>query len=110
MSAYIVAHLHEMNVNREIVAYLRQIDTTLEPYEGHFLVHGRQSEVIEGTFPGYLIIIEFPDMERARGWYYSDAYQDIVELRTDNSEGSVILVDGVSGNYQAADLLSTKED
>ena len=110
MSAYAVAHLHEMNVNREVVAYLRRIDTTLKPHGGRFLVHGKQSEVVEGTFPGYLIIIEFPDLERARAWYFSDEYQDIVALRTGNSDGSVVLVDGVPGNYQAADLLSKRQE
>ena len=106
MSAYAVAHLHEMRVNKEIVAYLSQIDATLEPFEGHFLVHGKQSEVVEGRFPGYLVIIEFPDIAKARSWYYSDAYQEILPLRTENSKGSVVLVDGVSENYRASDLLS----
>lgn len=106
MSAYAVAHLREMKVNRDIVSYLSQIDDTLEPFSGHFLVHGKKSEVVEGTFPGYLIVIEFPDLEQARSWYYSDAYQEILPLRTNNSEGSLILVDGVADNYQASDLLS----
>lgn len=105
MAAYAVAHLRTMNVNREIVAYLKQVDATLEPYHGRFLVHGRQSEVVEGEYPGYCIIIEFPDLEQARGWYHSDAYQEIAPLRTDNSEGSVILVEGVPGDYRASDLL-----
>ena len=105
MSAYAVAHLRELNVNRDVVAYLQQIDATLEPYNGRFLVHGKESEVVEGSFPGYSIIIEFPDMENARGWYHSKAYQDIVSLRINNCEGSVILVDGVAEGYQASDLL-----
>jgi len=41
MSAYAVAHLREMTVNREIIAYLQNIDATLEPFDGHFLVHGK---------------------------------------------------------------------
>ena len=105
MAAYAVAHLQEMNVNREIVSYLKRIDATLEPFDGQFLVHGKQSEVVEGAFPGYLIIIAFPTMKKAHGWYHSDAYQEIVPLRTNNSEGSVILVEGVPENYRASDLL-----
>lgn len=105
MSAYAVAHLRKMTVTREIVDYLRQIDSTLEPYNGLFLVHGKKAEVVEGEFPGYLIIIEFPDIEQARAWYHSETYQQIVPLRSNNSEGYVILVDGVPENYQALDLL-----
>lgn len=106
MAAYAVAHLHEMKVTREVVVYLNQIDATLEPFDGRFLVHGKQGKVVEGEFPGYCIIIEFPDLDRAQAWYHSDAYQEIVSLRTNNSEGSVILVDGVAENYRASDLLS----
>lgn len=106
MSAYVVAHLREMTVNREVIVYLKRIDATLEPFEGQFLVHGRQSEVLEGQFPGHLIIIEFPDIEKARAWYHSKAYQEIVSLRINNSDSSVILVDGVPEGYNASDLLS----
>ena len=107
MSAYVVAHLQEMSVNREIVQYLQQIDDTLKPYDGHFLVHGKDAEVVEGSFPGYCIIIEFPDQKRAREWYHSEEYQNIAALRTENSKGNVIIVDGVAENYEASDLLST---
>jgi len=106
MSAYAVAHLTELTVNREVITYLKKIDATLEPFEGQFLVHGRKSEVVEGQFPGYLVIIEFPDIDKARGWYHSDAYRNIVSLRIENSDSSVVLVDGVPADYQASDLLN----
>jgi len=105
MSAYAVAYLDKMNVNREIITYLNRVDTTLEPYDGHFLVHGKKGEVLEGSTPGLCIIIEFPDLDHARNWYYSDTYQEIKPLRTNNSEGSVILIDGVPPGYRASDLL-----
>lgn len=108
MPAYAVAHLTKMTVNRQLVAYLQQVDATLEPYGGRFLVHGKKSTVVEGDFSGYVIIIEFPDMEKAEGWYYSEDYQEIASLRKDNSEGSIILVEGVPDNYTASDLLRSK--
>ena len=92
MSAYAVLNLRQMNVNRELVVYLRKIDATLEPFDGRFLVHGKKGEVVEGAIPGQLIIIEFPDLEDARSWYYSEAYQKILPLRTHNSEGDVVSV------------------
>src|SRR5699024_11898243 len=69
----------------------------------------KDSEVVEGDFDGYCIIIEFPDMEQARGWYYSDAYQNIADLRINNCEGSVILVKGVPGNYRSEERRVGKE-
>lgn len=106
MPAYAVANIYSMTVNSQILSYLRQVDATLEPYSGRFLVHGKKGEVVEGSIPGQVIIIEFPDLEKARSWYYSDAYQNILPLRTDNSEGDVTLIAGVSDAYSATDMLS----
>jgi uncharacterized protein (DUF1330 family) len=89
-----------------IVEYLERIDATLEPFAGRFLVHGGEIEVLEGVWPGHLIIIEFPDRARARGWYESNAYQRILPLRTNNSEADVVLADGVPEGHRATDVLA----
>jgi uncharacterized protein (DUF1330 family) len=107
MSTFVVAHLRSVTMGAPIVAYLQRIDETLEPYKGRFLVHGGPPEILEGDWPGFLIIIEFPDRAEARGWYQSKAYQDILRLRLDNADGDVILVDTVSADHKATDVLST---
>jgi uncharacterized protein (DUF1330 family) len=106
MPAYAVAHLRKVAMGPPIVEYLQRIDATLEPFAGRFLVHGGVLEVLEGTWPGHLIIIEFPDRERARAWYESSAYQEILPLRTNNSEGDVVLADGVPKGHRATDVLA----
>ncbi len=58
------------------------------------------------SWPGHLILIEFPDIERARAWYESPGYQTILPLRTENSDGSAILVEGVAPGYRATDYLA----
>ncbi len=50
--------------------------------------------MIEEPWPGVVVVIEFPDLEAAHAWYESDAYQAILALRTRNSDGSTIIVDG----------------
>jgi uncharacterized protein (DUF1330 family) len=106
LPAYAVAHMHKVTVGPEIVEYLQRIDVTLEPFGGRFVVHGGEVEVIEGSWPGNLIAIEFPDREHARAWYKSPAYQEILPLRTDNSDSDVILVDGVHDGHRATDVLA----
>jgi uncharacterized protein (DUF1330 family) len=105
MSAYAVAHLRRVTMGPAIVEYLQRIDATLAPFDGRFLVHGGEVEVLEGAWPGDLIIIEFPDRDRARAWYRSAAYRAILPLRTDNSDGDVLIVDGVSEGHRATDVL-----
>jgi uncharacterized protein (DUF1330 family) len=64
-------------------------------------VHGPQVEVIEGRWPGTVVILEFPDADRARAWYRSPAYQEILPLRTNHIEGDAIIVEGVAPGYDA---------
>jgi uncharacterized protein (DUF1330 family) len=105
MSAYAVGHISKLSICRDVVTYLRRIDETLKPFSGRFLVHGAEPEVLEGSFEGQLIIIEFPDLEHARSWYHSPAYQEIVSLRTNHAESNIIIVDSVSAGHQATDTL-----
>ena len=106
MSSYGVAHLRKVKLGPAIAEYLQRIDATLAPFGGKFLVHGGNAEVMEGAWRGDLIVIEFPDRATARAWYASDAYQAILALRTENAEGDVILVDGVSEGHRATDVLA----
>jgi len=106
MSAYIVAHMREVTMGQPIVEYLERIDATLEPFGGRFIVHGSDAEVLEGDWPGFLIAIEFPDYGQARAWYDSDAYREILPLRTGNSRSDIIVVDGVDRDHRATDVLA----
>jgi uncharacterized protein (DUF1330 family) len=105
MPTYAVAHMRRVTMGPPIVEYLERIDATLAPFGGHFVVHGGDFELLEGSWPGNLIVIEFPDREQARAWYHSDAYQAIVTLRTDNSDNDVIMIDGVNRDHKATDVL-----
>lgn len=106
MPTFAVAHLRQVTMGAAIVEYLGRIDETLAPFGGRFLVHGGRPELLEGTWEGDLIIIEFPGGEHARAWYRSPAYQAILRLRTENSAGEVILIDTVPGDHRATDILA----
>jgi uncharacterized protein (DUF1330 family) len=106
MTAYAIAYLHSVRVGPDIVQYLERIDATLEPFGGRFIVHGGPADVREGELPGDLIVIEFPDRERATAWYESPGYQEILPLRTRNAEGVAVLVDGVPADHRATDVLA----
>jgi uncharacterized protein (DUF1330 family) len=102
MAAYALAHLREVEPHTEILEYLEQIQATLDPFRGRFIVHGGVIEVLEGQWPGNLVIIEFPSMAAGRSWYESPAYQQILPLRTDHIRGDTILVEGVEPNHDSA--------
>lgn len=68
MTAYAIAHLHDVEMCDDIVEYLERIDGTLAPYDGHFVIHGARPEIREGVWRGDLIAIAFPiSPPRVRG-------------------------------------------
>ena len=99
MSAYGFAHLRDRRHHPEILEYLERIQETLDPFHGHFLIHGPPTEVVEGVWQGSMVLIEFPGLAEARAWYTSPAYQGILRLRTDHIVGDVVLVEGVGPGY-----------
>ena len=106
MPAYAVAHLRNVRIGPEIVEYLQQIDATLEPFGGHFIIHGGSVNLLEGDWSGDLIVIAFRDRETADAWYVSGAYQAILKLRTNNAEGDTFIIQGVSHGHRASDVLA----
>ncbi|MFJ6748697.1 DUF1330 domain-containing protein [Streptomyces sp. NPDC091266] len=108
MSAFALAHLRPGRPHADIARYLDRIQATMDPFGGRFRVHNAQVEVREGNWPGFVVVIEFPDLDRARAWYDSPAYQDILPLRTRHLDGDVILVPGVPADYDASATAATR--
>lgn len=103
MTAYAIAHLYPEGLpGEEVLAYIERVQSTMDPYGGRFLVHNTPVEVLEGDWPGGLVVIGFPAIEAARAWYASPAYQELLPLRTRNMAGDVVLVDGVAADYDAS--------
>lgn len=103
---YAIGYLEDVALHPEVFDYMERIEATFEPFGGEWLVHGTTPDVVEGTAAGTVVIIGFPSREAAHDWYASAAYQQILPLRTRNSRGIVLLVDGVPTGYRAADTVA----
>ncbi|MFV8131835.1 DUF1330 domain-containing protein [Streptomyces syringium] len=103
MTAFGFAHLRSRRHHSDIVEYLERIQATLDPFAGRFVIHGPPTEVLEGDWPGSMVLIGFPTLAEAQAWYDSAAYQDILRLRTDHIEGDVLLIEGVGPSYDPAE-------
>ena len=104
--AYALAYLKDVRFGEEIIDYLQRIDETLAPFGGRFLVHGGRLTPLEGAWDGDLVVIAFPDQDAATGWYASPGYQEILGLRTSNSNSIAAVVEGVPAGYRAVDGLA----
>lgn len=104
-NAYGIAHLRPPAVlHEEVFEYLERIQATLDPHGGRFVVHGSPVEVMEGDWPGTLVVIEFPDLEAAHRWYDSAAYREILSMRADHIPGDLVLVEGCGPDHDSAAL------
>ena len=96
MAAYAFVEI-TINNEAEMSDYREKVVQTVEDYQGTYLVRGGEVEILEGRIGEHplKVLLEFPDMETARNWYNSDAYQNIIDGRIDNSEGNFLLLDGI---------------
>ncbi|MEV4002100.1 DUF1330 domain-containing protein [Actinomadura sp. NPDC049753] len=103
MTAYALAHMTpQPPLPEDVFVYMESIQETMDPFGGRFIVHASETEVVEGPFDGAYVIIEFPDMDKARDWYNSDAYQAIAAKRSDHIPGHLVLLQGVPPDYDVA--------
>jgi uncharacterized protein (DUF1330 family) len=103
--AYVIGYLQDVEVGPEIAEYIEQIEGTMAPYGGHFLVHGGRFVAHEGTWDGDIVMLEFPDLTSAQEWYESPDYQAILPLRTEHSTSMIALVEGVPDGHRAIDKI-----
>jgi len=40
-------------------------------------------------------LLQFPSMEKLKGWYYSTEYQEILGNRLDHADGNAIFMEGI---------------
>ena len=99
MTAYVIAHLQEAPPHPDIAEYIERIADTFIPFDGRFLVHANSHEVMEGEWPGHVVMIQFPDVDAAHSWWSSAAYRTIAPLRSRHIDGHIIMVEGVAEHY-----------
>ena len=95
MKTYLINHLRIPGdvPNNEGLSYLESVEATVAPYGGRWLAQGPADVVVEGAWPGSVVLMEFPNREAATAWYNSPAYTAIRPLRTNNAISDLILID-----------------
>lgn len=94
MSAYIIVQV-EVTDPETYKTYAAQVLPIMEQYGGEFIVRGGDMEILEGDWPyPRVVVIKFPDMERAKAWQASPEYEGPKALRQSASRGNMIVVEG----------------
>ena len=96
MPAYVIATVTDAWDQAKLVEYRERTTATVAQHGGRFVARGGRHEVLEGDYaPIRVVIIEFPDFDAARGWYESDGYAPLRELRRSASTTDISVVEGV---------------
>jgi len=91
MAAYLVVN-YELTNSAGYKSYVPAVLPTLEAHGAEILVADYESEALEGKSGSVTVIIKFESKEALNAWYNSPEYQEIIHLRTDNSEGIAVAV------------------
>jgi len=95
MSAYLVATYRVINPEG-FAPYPEAATKTLADAGAEIVAVDVESEVLEGDGYPATVIIKFESKETLKAWYNSPEYQAIAGMRKDNSEGSLVMIDGIS--------------
>ena len=100
MPTYLVNHLRIPGdvPNNDALDYLDQVEATVAPYDGKWLAQG-PGDVIEGAWPGAVVLMEFPTREAANQWYNSVPYTALRPLRIKSAISDMILIDSLPSGF-----------
>ena len=94
--AYAIGHVTLTNAEKFMADYGSKVEATIKAFGGQSLARGGEVFYQEGEPLGEInVIVEFPDKAAAIAWEESEQYQAILAGRTDNSDGSILIMDGV---------------
>jgi uncharacterized protein (DUF1330 family) len=93
MAGYLIANYQITNEDG-YQAYIAAVGATIMAHGGEILVAGPGSEAVEGNPEPVTVVLKFASKDALRGWYDSPEYREIINLRTDNSEGTLVFADG----------------
>ncbi|RPF75549.1 MAG: DUF1330 domain-containing protein [Rickettsiales bacterium TMED254] len=75
--------------------YASKTEAILKKYGGKYLVRGGIQDVREGTALGDRdVVLEFESLDKAKAYYESNEYQEIINIRKENSDGYILFVEG----------------
>jgi uncharacterized protein (DUF1330 family) len=95
MPAYCFFDVQEVIHPEKLEKYRDGVLATVERHGGRYLTVGGKCDVVEGAWrPVFPVLIEFPSLEQAHGWYESDEYRELKALRLAATRGNAVFIEG----------------
>jgi uncharacterized protein (DUF1330 family) len=95
MAAYMIARINVTDMDR-YNQYIKVTPGIIAKYGGRFIVRGGETVTLEGPEEKWrIVVVEFPDLEKAKEFYYSPEYTDAKKIREGAALAQFIAIEGV---------------
>lgn len=95
MAGYVVAQVN-IEDPEQYGEYKKLVAATVEAHGGKFLVRGGDTEVLEGAWSdGRFVIIEFDNVDQAKEWWSSEAYESAKTIRQKAAKTNMLVAAGI---------------
>lgn len=96
MAAYVIFDIVSLHPER-MTGYGEKAVASLESFGGKIIAASNDIDAREGDgHPERIAIIEFPTMEKARGWHESPEYQEVLPIRLSAHQDGMMIVPGLA--------------
>lgn len=84
-----------VNENADFIKYTSLVEPLITSHGGRTLATGDVSVVVQGSVPGRPYLIEFPSYADAQACFHSQAYQEVISLRSESTGLKIFIVEGL---------------
>jgi uncharacterized protein (DUF1330 family) len=96
MAAYVIARVSVTDRDK-YNQYTQVTPEIIAKYGGKFIVRGGQTVTLEGPPEKWrVVVLEFPDLEKAKEFYYSPEYAKARKIREGAALAQFVAVEGVA--------------
>ena len=96
MAAYVFFDVVSVHPER-MSAYRDKAFASLKSFGGKLVAATGNIDHREGARrPARIVMLEFPSMEKARAWYDSPEYQEVLPIRLDANRDKMVIFEGLS--------------
>ena len=95
MAAYIIARINVTDPD-QYKEYINVTPGIIAKYDGRFIIRGGEKVTLEGPEEKWrIVVIEFPDLPKAKEFYYSPEYTDAKKIREGAALAQFVAIRGV---------------